>query len=25
VVGAEYRLAEGKVSMVSSLGPVGKE
>ena len=25
VVGAEYRLVEGKVSMVSSLGPVGKE
>lgn len=25
VVGAEYRLAEGKVSMVSALGPVGKE
>jgi len=25
VVGAEYRLAEGKVSMVSALGPVGKD
>ena len=25
VVGAEYRLAEGRVSMVSALGPVGKE
>lgn len=25
VVGAEYRLAEGRVSMVSSLGPVGKD
>lgn len=25
VVGAEYRLAEGKVSMISSLGPVGKD
>ncbi len=25
VVGAEYRLAEGRVSMISSLGPVGKD